>query len=95
MMDRLPFPDVNAHTTEEKVAQLVDYLIRFKEELEFILSDIGVENLSADLQHKISEMGKPKQNTDEAEAIYIVKNEKTDITLRVNIETGDLEYEIS
>ena len=95
MMDRLPFPDVNAHTTEEKVAQLVDYLIRFKEELEFILSDIGVENLSAGLQKKINEMGKSKQSTDEAEAIYIVKNGNTNVTFRVNFDTGDLEYETS
>lgn len=92
MIDRLPFPDVNGHTTEEKVAQLVDYLIRFKEELEFMLSDIGAENLSADLQQKINEMGKPKQNTDEAEAVYIIKNGSTP-KFSVNYETGELEYE--
>ena len=49
MYDILPFPNITATDTKEQVAQINNYLIQFKEELEFILTNIGEENLSDNL----------------------------------------------
>lgn len=57
MYDMLPFPNVNGATPEEQVAQINDFLIQFKEALEFILSNISVENLSQDLVDKLNKLG--------------------------------------
>lgn len=45
MYDRLPFPHITATKPEEQIAQLKDYLIQFKEDLEFVLAEIS-ENAS-------------------------------------------------
>jgi hypothetical protein len=39
--DTLPFPNITAKDAEERSKQTVDYLIQFKEELEFILNSIA------------------------------------------------------
>ena len=39
--DTLPFPNITAKDAEERSKQTVDYLIQFKEELEFILNAIA------------------------------------------------------
>jgi hypothetical protein len=57
MYDMLPFPDFNGKTNEEKVSQIYNYLIRLKEDLEFILSNISTENLSQDLIDKLNSLG--------------------------------------
>jgi hypothetical protein len=44
-------------TPEEQVAELTSYLIQFKEELEFILANISVENLSQDLVNRLNDLG--------------------------------------
>ena len=41
MFDRLPFPHITATKPEDQIAQLKDYLIQFKEDLEFILAEIS------------------------------------------------------
>ena len=57
MYDMLPFPNLNAKTTEEQVAQINNYLIQFKETLEFILTNISAENLSQDLVDRLNTLG--------------------------------------
>lgn len=57
MYDMLPFPNFNAKTTEEKVVQVNNYLIQFKETLEFILTNISSENLSQDLVDRLNRLG--------------------------------------
>lgn len=57
MVDTLPFPRVMSDTPEEQVAELVNYLIQFKETLEFTLMNISTENLSPDLVNKLNELG--------------------------------------
>lgn len=57
MYDMLPFPNVTGKTTEEQVAQINNYLIQFKETLEFILTNISAENLSQDLVEKLNTLG--------------------------------------
>ena len=61
MLDVLPFPNITAKDTEERISQLIDYLYQFREELEFLLMNISVDNLSQELQAKI---GAIKQNTE-------------------------------
>lgn len=57
MYDMLPFPNLNGQTTEEQVAQINNYLIQFKETLEFILTNISTENLSQDLVERLNTLG--------------------------------------
>ena len=57
MMDMFPFPSVKGGTPEEQVAELVSYLIQFKETLEFALMNISTENLSPDLVAKLESLG--------------------------------------
>lgn len=57
MYDMLPFPTITTKTPEEQVAELTSYLIQFKEDLEFILANISVENLSQDLVNRLNDLG--------------------------------------
>lgn len=57
MVDMFPFPRIVGSTSEEKIAHLVDYLIQFKETLEFALDNITTENLSPELISKLNDLG--------------------------------------
>lgn len=57
MLDRLPMPHITATKPEEQIAQVRDYLFHFKEELEFILMNISVDNLSMELIDKLNSLG--------------------------------------
>ena len=57
MQDRLPFPHITATKPEEQLSQVKDYLFQFKEELEFVLSNISADNLSQDLVDKLNSLG--------------------------------------
>ena len=57
MVDMLPFPRITGETPDKKVVEVIDYLIQFKETLEFILMNISIDNLSPDLVRKLNELG--------------------------------------
>ncbi len=57
MFDILPFPNITGTTQTEQLAQINNYLIQLKEELEFILTNIGADNLSAELRLKLNNLG--------------------------------------
>lgn len=57
MYDILPFPNITATDTEEQVAQINNYLIQFKETLEFILTNISADNLSPELRQQLNSLG--------------------------------------
>ncbi len=57
MYDMFQFPNINAKTIEEQSAQINNYLIQFKENLEFILTNISTDNLSQDLIVKLNTLG--------------------------------------
>jgi hypothetical protein len=63
MYDMLPFPNIEAKTIEELTFQTNNYLIQFKETLEFILANIGPDNLSADLIEKLNSLGAEVEKT--------------------------------
>lgn len=76
MYDILPFPSMNGKNVEEQVAELNAYLIQFKETLEFILTNISIDNLSQDLVSKLNELGAEieKSNDDRDDQIQQVSN---------------------
>ena len=65
MYDILPFPNITATNIEELVAQTNNYLIQFKETLEFALTNISTENLSQDLVEKLNVMGADIEKSNE------------------------------
>ena len=71
MVDMLPFPRVTGETSEKQIVELVDYLVQFKETLEFALMNISTENLSQDLVNHLNELGAniEKSNEDRASEI--------------------------
>lgn len=70
MVDMFPFPKITGETAEKQIAEIYDYLIQFKEILEFALMNISIDNLSPDLIAKLNELGadieQNKNNREEA-----------------------------
>ena len=56
MYDLLPFPSIMEKTPEKQILELTSYLIQFKESLEFILTNIGTENLSPELMAQLQNL---------------------------------------
>lgn len=65
MYDILPFPNITATDAKEQVAQINNYLIQLKEELEFILTNISADNLSPELLSQIRNLGAEVKTTKE------------------------------
>ena len=57
MYDILPFPNVVSQNPEEQINQILNYLIQLKESLEFILTDISIDNLSPELINRLNDLG--------------------------------------
>lgn len=76
MYDLLPFPNFAATEASELTAQLNNYLIQFKETLEFVLTNISTDNLSPDLITKLNELGAEieKSNEERDDQINQVSN---------------------
>lgn len=66
MYDMLPFPNITATDAKEQANQINNYLIQFKETLEFILTNISVDNLSQDLINKLNDLGAEVQKSQTA-----------------------------
>lgn len=86
MYDMLPFPNITSKTTEGQVAEINSYLIQFKETLEFILSSIGIENLSAELVALLNSLGAEikKTNKDKDEELQQVSNKTLTVSDVIN-----------
>ena len=72
-----PFPTVTDGKTEkQQIAELVSYLIQFKETLEFALTNISTENLSSALVNKLNELGTniEKNKEERAEEVAQISN---------------------
>lgn len=65
MFDILPFPNITSTETKEQVAQINNYLIQLKEELEFILTNISADNLSPELRDRLNSLGAEIQTSEE------------------------------
>ena len=89
MMDMFSFPRITEDTPEKQIAELVNYLIQFKETLEFNLMNISTENLSQELINKLNELGADikKNAEDREEAIaQLSKNNVLSISDVINSE---------
>jgi ABC-type lipoprotein release transport system permease subunit len=82
MFDILPFPNITGHTQEEQLVQTRDYLYQLKEELEFILTNIGAENLSQELRAQIANLGDTIKTTIEEQDT--MNQQMTSKTITVN-----------
>ena len=78
MFDILPFPNINATDSKEQLGQINNYLIQLKETLEFILTNISVDNLSPELRQHLNGL---------SSEIKIAKEEQEDVTQRVSQST--------
>lgn len=80
MYDILPFPNITGTTQAEQLVQINNYLIQLKEELEFILANIGVDNLSNELRLRLNSLGSEialRKEEQEDSAAQIRKNALT------------------
>ena len=86
MYDMLPFPHFTASTVEEQTAQINNYLIQFKETLEFILTNISAENLSPELVRKLNSLGAEIEKTTEetTEQLQQVSNKAITVSDVIN-----------
>lgn len=82
MYDLLPFPNITATDATELMAQVNNYLIQFKETLEFVLTNISTDNLSPDLISKLNELGAEieKSNEERDDQINQVSNKTITIS---------------
>ena len=66
-----PFPRLTGQTSEQQITDLVNYLIQFKEILEFAFMNISKENLSPELVNQLNELGAniEKSNADREEEV--------------------------
>ena len=82
MMDMFPFPSVTGKTSEEQIKDILNYLIQFKETLEFALMNISTENLSPDLVNRLNDLGANiQQNNAERESELAQITQKQTITV--------------
>jgi hypothetical protein len=79
MMDIFSFPRTLGKTPAEQIAELVSYLIQFKETLEFTLMNISTDNLSPDLVKMLNDMGAniEQSNENRAEEVAQLSNNTT------------------
>lgn len=79
MMDIFSFPKISGKTPEEQIADIVNYLIQFKETLEFALMNISTDNLSPDLVKMLNDMGAniEQSNENRAEEVAQLSNNTT------------------
>lgn len=70
-MDMFPFPRLTGQTSEQQITDLVNYLIQFKETLEFAFMNISKDNLSPELVNQLNELGAniEKSNADREEEV--------------------------
>ena len=86
MYDMLPFLNTTSKTPEEQVGEITSYLMQFKETLEFILTNIGIDNLSDDLVNKLNILGADieKTNTVKEEELQQVSSKMLTVSDVIN-----------
>lgn len=96
MFDMLPFPRITSRKPEEQVNELTQYLIQFKETLEFILTNISFDNLSQEMITRLNSLGAEIEKRDEKnnEQMQQVSHNamSASYVFYINYNTGDLEY---
>lgn len=95
MYDMLPFPNISATNAEELSSQINNYLIQFKETLEFALTNISPDNLSQDLIEQLNTLGADieKSNEDRDEQINQISNNTLSVSDVINSDAFNLAVE--
>ena len=95
MYDMLPFPNITGTTVEEQTKQINNYLIQFKETLEFILTNISTENLSLELVEKLNSLGAEIEKTTEesTEQLQQISNKAITVSDVINSQAFQSEIE--
>jgi predicted DNA-binding protein YlxM (UPF0122 family) len=95
MYDLLPFPNISATNIEDLVAQTNNYLIQFKEALEFALTNISTDNLSQNLVEKLNTLGADIEKSIEErdDQLQQVANKTLSISDVINSDTFSLAVE--
>lgn len=97
MQDLLPSPNITSPNDREQIRQILSYLFQLKEALEFILTNIGSENLSVTLQKQLMTLGGSIQavqsEVDEKQqvAVSIAKDSQVTVSDVINSELFKLE----
>lgn len=82
MVDVFSFPTDSGTTYDERIANIIGYLIQFKETLEFALNNISSENLSPELLNKLNDLGANiEQNKTERESEIAQLSSKSSLTI--------------
>lgn len=81
MVDMFPFPTVTECKPEKQIAEILNYLIQFKETLEFALTNISTENLSPDLLNRLDELGMNIDKSKEERVEEVAQISKNAITV--------------
>lgn len=95
MFDIFPFPNIVGDTPEEQIANITNYLIQFKETLEFMLTNISSDNLSKDLVDKLNSLGADivKNNQEKDDQLSQVVNQAVTVSDVINSPTFKLALE--
>lgn len=82
MVDMFPFPRVIGKTPEEQISELTDYMVQFKETLEFALMNISIDNLSPELVAKLNELGADieKNKTEREDEVAQITNKSLTVS---------------
>ena len=98
MVDLFPYPTVDkSKPADIQTQQIVDYLARLKEELEFVISSINDKDTKL-TDSQINQINQMISNGLNITEIICSKEFKkavassTDIDIHLNIETGCIEY---
>ena len=65
MLNLLPFPNINGNNDTEKIEQIIAYLMQLKEEVEYSLTHITLDDLTEEVKNKIESVN---QNIKETES---------------------------
>ncbi len=84
MYDILPFPNITASDVQGQVEQINNYLIQFKEELEFVLTNLGEDNLAESLVQTINALSESAGKTTDEETLQQVVQSGLRITDVIN-----------
>lgn len=99
MNELLPSPNITSVDERGQMQQMKSYLFQLKEALEFILTNIGIDNLSVTLQEKLSAIGvsieEAKTDADERQqaTTKLVQDTKVSVTDVINSKLFQLEME--
>jgi hypothetical protein len=94
MVDIFPFPSTPSSTPEGQIKDILNYLIQFKETLEFALNNITIDNLSQDLITKLNTLGADIEQNKEDRDDQITQMSVKSLTVSDVVNSGIFEASV-